>query len=98
MLRTYCHKYKLRTVREIISRWAPPEDGNDTEDYLRRVCTLTGFSPDKCLNPYKPEHMGPLVAAMSRVECGTKPVMHQIKEGWALYMGAPEEPSACFTD
>ena len=42
--------------------------------------------------------MGPLVAAMSRVECGTKPVMHQIKEGWALYMGAPEEPSACFTD
>ena len=98
MLRTYCHKYRLRTVKEIIRRWAPPEDGNDTEDYLRRVCTLTGFSPDKCLNPYKPEHMGPLVAAMSRVECGTKPVMHQIKEGWALYMGAPEEPSACFTD
>ena len=51
VLRTYCHKYGLRTVRDIIARWAPPE------------------------------------AAMSRVECGVKPIMSQIKEGWSLYMG-----------
>lgn len=31
--------------------------------------------------------MAPLVAAMSRVECGVKPSMSQIKEGWSLYMG-----------
>ena len=70
VLRTYCHKYGLRTVRDI-----------------RKVCVLTGFPPDKCLNPYDPSHMAPLVAAMSRVECGVKPIMSQIKEGWSLYMG-----------
>lgn len=59
VLRTYCHKYGLRTVRDIIARWAPPEDGNDTENYIRKVCVLTGFSPDKCLNPYDPSHMAP---------------------------------------
>lgn len=87
VLRTYCHKYGLRTVRDIIARWAPPEDGNDTGNYIRKVCVLTGFPPDKCLNPYDPSHMAPLVAAMSRVECGVKPIMSQIKEGWSLYMG-----------
>ena len=90
VLRTYHHKYRLQTPRQIIRRWAPPEDGNDTEDYLRRVCLLTGFEPDKRLNPYNPAHMAPLVAAMSRVECGEKPVMSQIKEGWSLYMGTDD--------
>ena len=74
-------------VRDIIARWAPPEDGNDTENYARKVCALTGFPPDKSLNPYDPSHMAPLVAAMSRMECGVKPSMSQIKEGWSLYMG-----------
>ena len=87
VLRTYWHKYGLRTVREIVRRWAPPDDGNDTEEYVRRVCVLTGFAPDRPLNPYRAEDMGPLVAAMSRVECGVPPVMGEIKEGWSLYMG-----------
>lgn len=58
-------------------------------DFLpeEEVCVLTGFPPDKRLNPYDPSHMAPLVAAMSRVECGVKPIMSQIKEGWSLYMG-----------
>ena len=48
---------------------------------------LTGSPLDKCLSPYDPSHLAPLVAAMSRVECGVKPSMSQIKEGWSLYMG-----------
>lgn len=36
-LRTYVTKYNLHTVREIISRWAPPSDGNDTEKYIEFV-------------------------------------------------------------
>ncbi|MCD8318819.1 MAG: hypothetical protein LUC45_08325 [Paraprevotella sp.] len=88
MLRTYWHKYGICSVRDIVSRWAPPDDRNETEVYIRRVCTLTGFKPDQELNPYDPTHMGPLVAAMNRVECGVRPDMSQIKEGWSLYMGA----------
>ena len=87
VLRTYHLKYGIRTVQAIVSRWAPPEDGNDTEIYIRKVCALTGFAPDTRLNPFNPSHMGPLVAAMSRVECGVKPDIRQIKEGWLLYMG-----------
>lgn len=88
VLRTYGHKYGDRTIRRIIARWAPPDDGNDTAGYVRRVCTLTGFDPDRPLDPYDPTHMGPLVAAMSRVECGREPCMEEIREGWSLYMGA----------
>ena len=88
VLRTYCHKYGDNTIRRIIARWAPPADGNDTDLYVHRVCLLTGFDPDCPLDPCRPEHMGPLVAAMSRVECGERPCMDQIREGWRLYMGA----------
>ena len=33
---TYYGKYKLRTIRALITRWAPPKE-NDTEVYIRRV-------------------------------------------------------------
>lgn len=36
-LRTYVTKYHLHTVREIITRWAPPTDGNNTEKYIEFV-------------------------------------------------------------
>ena len=37
ILRTYVRKYHLHTVREIITRWAPPSDGNNTEKYIEFV-------------------------------------------------------------
>lgn len=36
-LRTYVIKHHLHTVREIITRWAPPSDGNNTEKYIEFV-------------------------------------------------------------
>ena len=36
-LRTYVVKHHLHTVREIINRWAPPSDGNNTEAYIKFV-------------------------------------------------------------
>lgn len=36
-LHTYVKKYNLHTVREIITRWAPPSDGNNTEKYIEFV-------------------------------------------------------------
>ena len=33
-LRTYVVKHHLHTVREIITRWAPPSDRNNTEKYI----------------------------------------------------------------
>lgn len=87
VLRTYCHKYDINTIERIVNRWAPPEDNNDTEVYIQKVCILTGFARDMPLNPYNPSHMAPLVAAMSRVENGRRAEMAEVREGWALYMG-----------
>lgn len=36
-LRTYVVKHHLHTSREIITRWAPPSDGNNTEAYIKFV-------------------------------------------------------------
>lgn len=36
-LRTYVVKHHLHTVREIITRWAPSSDGNNTEKYIEFV-------------------------------------------------------------
>lgn len=36
-LRTYVVKHHLHTVREIITRWAPHSDGNNTEKYIEFV-------------------------------------------------------------
>ena len=36
-LRTYVVKHHLHTVREIITRWAPPSDRNNTEKYIEFV-------------------------------------------------------------
>ena len=36
LTRTYYHKYRLYTIRDIISRWAPPSE-NDTGAYIQNV-------------------------------------------------------------
>ncbi len=86
-LRTYHRKYGASTLRLIIRRWAPPDDNNDTELYLRMVQTLSGLNPDRTLNPEDRTCMVPLVSAMSRVENGVEACRRDVLEGWALYMG-----------
>ena len=64
LLRTYSAKYHANCIRDIISRWAPPSE-NDTEAYIRSVCTLTGFGGREKLT----ETQWPaLVRAMAVVE------------------------------
>lgn len=36
-LRTYVVKHKRHTVSQIVERWAPPQDGNDTKRYIEFV-------------------------------------------------------------
>ena len=44
LTRTYYHKYRLYTIRGIISRWAPSSE-NDTSAYIANVSRLTGIDP-----------------------------------------------------
>lgn len=37
LMRVYVNKHNLHSVNEIITRWAPPEDHNNTANYIRIV-------------------------------------------------------------
>ena len=69
----FCHQSKPYTVRNIITRWAPPKE-NDTEAYIRTVLRLSGIGGKENLLP--PENVdsygriSKLIAAMTCMECG----------------------------
>lgn len=63
---TYARKHDIRTVREIIARWAPASE-NDVEAYVRSVCEHSGFSPDMVIGPGQ---WARLAKAMAHHECG----------------------------
>lgn len=84
-LRTYHRKHGLRTLSELISRWAPPSE-NDTARYIRRVTTLTGIRPGEELDPMDRSTMIPLAAAISEVENGRKARWSDVERGWELYL------------
>lgn len=46
ILLTYQSKYKLMTIRGMVSRWAPPNE-NDTESYIKFVADFTNFFADE---------------------------------------------------
>lgn len=84
LLDTYRVRYGLRTVTQMISRWAPPSE-NRTQAYIDAVCCMTGLSPDEPLDTRDRATMVPLAAAISRVENGTAAVMRDVERGWALF-------------
>lgn len=75
VLLTYSHVYPqdtprdIDTVREIVSRWAPPTE-NDTDAYVQAVAKTTGFLPDQTIDVTDPEVMASLVIAIIRQENG----------------------------
>lgn len=46
---TYRDKYGLKTVRGIITRWAPPNDNNPTASYITGVAKAINVTPDAVL-------------------------------------------------
>ena len=72
LCRTYYNKHKLRTIRAIITRWAPPKE-NNTEAYIRRVTDRIGIGADTVLGSPQdqPAQWMMIAMAMAIVECGT---------------------------
>ena len=72
----FCQQSKAFTVRNIIHRWAPPNE-NDTEAYIRTVLTLSGIGAQENLLP--PEtvdsyhRLSKLLEAMTVMENGIRP-------------------------
>ncbi len=84
-LNTYATKYHLHTIREMISRWAPPVE-NHTDIYIDTVSQLASLDADTPINTLQREVMLPMVAAMSQVENGTKADYASLERGFDLYI------------
>ncbi|HHZ8505643.1 TPA: structural protein [Morganella morganii] len=93
LLRTYS-KYpgkpgvgceNIDTVEEIIERWAPPKDRNNTEGYITRVCKETGFGRRDCLDVYDKQTAFRLAKAIIQVENASQPYADAIfEQAWSL--------------
>ena len=88
LLHPYRVRHGCRTLREMISRYAPPVE-NHTENYIRAVAAGAQVSPDEPLDTKSGERMIPVVAAMSRVENGTPARMDEVRAGWDLFTKYP---------
>lgn len=74
------------TVEGIISKWAPATE-NNTQRYIQRVCSTTGYTADTVINAYSKEQMCNLVYAMAIVENGNvsgHPDMNTIYQAYNL--------------
>ena len=88
ILRTYFSKRGVRTLRQLISRWAPPTE-NNTEAYIRKVRLQAGLrDADSPLPPpWNPMAMGlwkDIVLAMAAVEngCDMQDYRSSCIKGW----------------
>ncbi|SPZ24454.1 Uncharacterised protein [Providencia rettgeri] len=76
---------KIDTVEEIIERWAPAKDRNNTEGYINRVCKETGFGRHDCLDVYDKETAFKIAKAIVHVENGQQPYSDELFENaWAM--------------
>ena len=85
LCRTYYGKYGLKTIRDIVSRWAPAKE-NNTEAYIRHVSDYTGISPNKVLgSPQENPTLWLLIGyAMAVVENGKALPAVAMLKGYAL--------------
>ena len=74
ILRSYMRVQGLCTLRDIIYRWAPPEDGNNTESYVATVSRLSDVPAGRHIAFEDEEVLVAIVAAMARVESGMRDV------------------------
>ncbi len=84
LLDLYRRRYGLQTIRQMISRWAPPIE-NHTQAYIRAVAGMTGIDPDQPLDTRSARDMIPLVAAISQVENGVAADQEAVCAGERLF-------------
>ena len=87
---------KSYTLENIIHRWAPPEDGNDTTAYIRTVIRLLDYKVagrQPLPSPSSKEGhrvFARILMAMTCVECGVKldeVDRESIEQGWRMAFG-----------
>ncbi|ELJ6679228.1 hypothetical protein QYJ89_003459 [Salmonella enterica] len=84
----------IDTVSEIINRWAPPTDNNDTAAYIKAVCEQLGVSADEPLDSSNPDTLKALCAAIIQHENGSQPYSdQQLTNGVSAALGLSSIPT-----
>lgn len=83
ILSNYYRNYHLKTIRQMIGRWAP-ENENNTDAYIKAVSDYAGIPADDPIDITDREQMIRIVAGMSRVENGREADMSEVIVGWNL--------------
>lgn len=84
LLRNYQNLYGLNTIRDLINRFAPPNE-NNTDLYVSFVAKEMGMSENEPLNLASDSTLAKLVYAMSKMESGLGAFsLSQAKAGVAL--------------
>lgn len=83
LLLTYI-KQGTNTIEKIITRWAPPSDGNDTKAYIAFVAKTTKIAASAPIAIDDVKTLAKLAGAISQQENGVKPVAADINAGMDL--------------
>ena len=69
ILINYQELHGCNTIRKIINRWAPDNE-NATSEYVKFVCSDTGYMADEAIDTHKKDVAVKLARAISKMECG----------------------------
>lgn len=85
----------IDTVSDIINRWAPPQDNNNTDAYIKSVCAQLGVTPDQQLDASNPDTLKALCAAIIHHENGSQPYSdQQLSTGVSAAIGLSSLPTS----
>ncbi|EHX1545274.1 hypothetical protein K3P89_000637 [Escherichia coli] len=85
----------IDTVSDIINRWAPPSDNNNTDAYIKAVCAQLGVTADQQLDASNPDTLKALCAAIIHHENGSQPYSdQQLSTGVSAAIGLSQLPTS----
>lgn len=84
LLHNYTTLFGKRTIKDIITTWAPPSDGNNTNNYIKHICEDLSAA-DYCEIRFEDGTlMCGLVRAMARIEVGKSFELPIVMTGYYL--------------
>lgn len=72
------------TIKKIITRWAPPSDGNNTTGYIENVASRSGIDKDLQIAVTDKEKLFKIVREMAKIESLLTPTDAELQRAWDL--------------
>lgn len=80
LLLTYQTKHRLKTIKQIIERYAPRQDKNATDDYIEHVAKRSGVKATEAISLREFKTAVAVITAMVEFENGMQPYSAQLIE------------------